>query len=82
MNNNSFYVEKDGQLIKCEIIFIYEDTVQKKNYIAYTDNETDENGNTLVYISMYDPSKENSVLTPIEDKNEWERLSEIFSKLL
>lgn len=71
----------NGEEIKCEILFTYEDEKTKKNYIAYTDNTTDEEGNTKVYASIYNPEEENPVLLPIESEEEWKIIEGILTSL-
>lgn len=71
----------DGKEIKCEILFTYEDEKSKKNYIAYTDNTLDEEGNTKVYASIFNPEEENPVLLPIETDEEWKLIEGILSSL-
>lgn len=41
-DNTFTIVNDDGQEIKCEVLFTYEDEKTKKNYIAYTDNTLDD----------------------------------------
>ena len=71
----------NGEEIKCEILFTYEDEKSKKNYIAYTDNTLDEEGNTKVYDSIFNPEEENPVLLPIESDEEWKLIEGILSSL-
>ncbi len=71
----------NGEEIKCEILFTYEDEKTKKNYIAYTDNTLDEDGNTKVYASIYNPEEENPVLLPIESEEEWKIIEGILTSL-
>ena len=71
----------NGEEIKCEILFTYEDEKSKKNYIAYTDNTLDEEGNTKVYASIFNPEEENPVLLPIESDEEWKLIEGILSYL-
>ena len=71
----------NGEEIKCEILFTYEDEKSKKNYIAYTDNTLDEEGNTKVYASIFNPEEENPVLLPIEYDEEWKLIEGILSSL-
>lgn len=71
----------NGEEIKCEILFTYEDEKTKKDYIAYTDNTTDEEGNTKVYASIYNPEEENPVLLPIESEEEWKIIEGILTSL-
>ena len=79
---NTFTIVNDeGKEITCEILFTYEDEKTKKNYIAYTDNTLDEEGNTKVYASIYNPEEENPVLLPIESDDEWNLIEGILSSL-
>ena len=74
-------VNDEGKEVKCEILFTYEDEKTKKNYIAYTDNTLDEEGNTKVYASIFNPEEENPVLLPIETDEEWKLIDGILSSL-
>lgn len=73
-------ITPEGMLVECETLFTFESTETGRSYIVYTDNTTDEDGNTTVYASIYDPAavefNENSglaalSLTPIETEDEW-----------
>ncbi len=80
--DNTFTIVNDeGKEVKCEILFTYEDEKTKKNYIAYTDNTTDEEGNTKVYASIFNPNEENPVLLPIETEEEWKLIEGILNSL-
>lgn len=51
------------------------------DYIAYTDYTIDEEGNTKVYASIFNPEDENPVLLPIETDEEWELIEGILESL-
>ena len=74
-------VNDNGEEIKCEILFTYEDEKTKKNYIAYTDNTLDDEGNTKVYAYIFNPEEENPVLLPIETDEEWKLIEGILTSL-
>lgn len=79
---NTFTIINDeGVEIRCEILFTYEDEKTGKNYIAYTDNTLDEDGNTKVFASVFDPNEDNPVLIPIESDEEWELIENILESL-
>lgn len=80
-DNTFTIVSDDGKEIKCEILFTYEDEKTKKNYMAYTDNTIDEEGNTKVYASIFNPEEENPVLLPIETDEEWKIIEGILASL-
>ena len=67
--------------IECEVLFTFESDETNKNYIVYTDNTTDEQGNTKVYASIYTPDSENLNLTAIETEKEWKIIETILNEL-
>ena len=71
----------DGREIECEVLFTFESDETKKNYIVYTDNTLDEQGNTKVYASIYNPNEENTNLIPIETDKEWKIIETILEEL-
>ncbi|MCI5552256.1 MAG: DUF1292 domain-containing protein [Tenericutes bacterium] len=72
---------EDGKDIECEALFTFEGKETGKNYIVYTDNTTDDEGNTKVYASIYDPEKEDQNLQPIETDEEWEMIENILAEV-
>lgn len=71
----------EGMEIECEVLFTFESDETKKNYMVYTDNTTDESGNTKVYASIYDPEDPETRLIPIEDEKEWKIIETILEEL-
>ena len=62
-------------------MFTFESDETNKNYIVYTDNTTDEEGNTKVYASIFNPDEENIDLIPIETEKEWKIIETILNEL-
>ena len=62
-------------------IFIYENEKTGVNYIAYTDNTMDKDGNTKVYASIFDPEQDDPELLPIETEEEWQLINNILESL-
>jgi uncharacterized protein YrzB (UPF0473 family) len=78
----TFTVTNDeGKDIEYEVLFTFDSDETKKNYIVYTDNSKDENGNTRVYASIYTPSEEVTELFPIETDKEWKIIDTILKEL-
>lgn len=83
-------VDEEGRQIECDTLFLFDSPETKKSYIVYTDNSIDEEGNTRVYASIYDP-KELKVsedeefaslnLTPIETEKEWKIIETILEEM-
>lgn len=74
-------VDDKGVEIECEILFTFDSDETKKSYIVYTDNTLDEEGNTKVYASVYDPTGQNPALMPIESDKEWLVIENILSSV-
>lgn len=74
-------LDDDGVEVRCEVLFTFQSEETGKNYIVYTDNTLDEEGNTKVYASIYDPGAEESRLDPIETEEEWAIISHILEQL-
>lgn len=71
----------EGKEVECEVLFTFESDETGKNYMVYTDNTEDEEGNTKVYASIYDPNKEDQTLQPIETDKEWTIIETILNEL-
>ncbi len=74
-------INDEGKEIECDVLFTFESDETKKNYIVYTDNTTDEEGNIKVFASIYDPNSEETTLEPIESEKEWKIIESILSSL-
>lgn len=70
-------INNEGKEIECEALFRFESDETHKNYIVYTDNTTDEEGNTRVYASIYTPGDKKMKLEPIETEEEWNKIQQI-----
>ena len=74
-------INDEGKEIECEVLFTFESDETKKNYIVYTDNTVDEEGNTKVYASIYNPDQDETKLLPIETDKEWKIIETILEEL-
>ena len=82
MDESKFVIQNEfGEEIECEILFTYEDEKTGKNYIAYTDDSLDEEGNTSVYASIFEPDTDPIILHPIETEEEWKKIEDILASL-
>ena len=79
---NTFKViDKDGKEIVFEVLFTFESDETKKNYMVYTDNSKDENGNVRVYASVFVPDAEPLELLPVETEREWKIIETILESI-
>jgi len=74
-------INDEGKEIECEVLFTFDSDETEKSYIVYTDNTTDEEGNTKVYASIYNPDDEETKLIPIESDKEWKIIETILEEL-
>jgi len=83
-------VDAEGRQIDCDTLFMFESPETQKNYIVYTDNSIDEEGNIRVYASIYNPEdlKMNDdedmaalELIPIETEKEWKIIETILEEM-
>lgn len=82
MKKNSFsMIDENGNEVVYDVLFTFESDETKKNYIVYTDNSKDENGNVEVYASIYYPDDPNSKLEAIKTEKEWKVIETILDTL-
>lgn len=74
-------IDKDGKEIEFEVLFTFESDETKKNYMVYTDNSTDEEGNVRVYASVFKPDAELLELLPVETEREWKIIETILDSI-
>ncbi len=83
-------IDDEGRQLDCEALFLFESPETKKNYIVYTDHSIDDEGNTRVYASIYEPSdlktdEDNEFaalpLKPIETDKEWKIIETILNEM-
>lgn len=79
--NTFTVIDDEGKEVVCEVLFTFESDETKKNYIVYTDNTLDSEGNVKVYASIYEPDKENMELIPIETEREWKIVETILDSI-
>ena len=83
MDEKQIFVVKDdkGKEIVCEPLFTFESEETNKQYIVYTDNSHDENGNVRVFASIYKISDKGRELLPIKTEKEWKVIETILEAI-
>lgn len=74
-------VANDGSIEEVEVIFAFEFKDNKKEYVVYTKNEEDDNGNITVYVSNVNRETGEPRLFGVEDENEWNRIKDVLREL-
>ena len=67
----NFVLEKDGNLITCDIVMMFKDDSNDINYVVYTDGTKDSDGELEVYASRYIKKNNKFILKPILNEYEW-----------
>ena len=76
----TFTVTNDqGEEVECEVLVTFER--EGKDYIVYTDNTLDEEGNTNVFASIMVTEGEQCKLLPIETAEEWAIIEQLLEEL-
>ena len=74
-------IDEKGIEVTYDILFTFESEETNKNYIAYTDNTKDKDGNVQVYASIYHPEEKNARLEEIKTEKEWKIIETILSTI-
>ena len=67
----NFKIVENGVEINCDVISVFRDENNDRNYIIYTDGTKDENDELEVYASRYMEKDNKYILQPIENESEW-----------
>ncbi len=83
MNENKKLVVIDdkGKKVECEPLFTFESEETKKNYVVYTDNSKDKDGNVRVFASIYKVTDKGGELLPIKSEKEWKVIETILESI-
>jgi len=74
-------IKEDGSKEEVELLVCFEFNDNKKEYVVYTKNEKDENGNITIYVSSVDRSGEMPRMGAIESDEEWSRIKDVLREL-
>ena len=74
-------LDENGKEIICEPLFTFESEETKKQYVVYTDNSYDEDGNVRVFASIYKMNDKGGELLPIKTDKEWKVIETILESI-
>ena len=74
-------IAEDGSIEEVEVILAFEFKDTQKEYVVYTKNEKDENGNITIYVSHVDRTTEEPKLLGVESEEEWNRIKDVLREL-
>lgn len=79
--NEKISLEKDGNVVECDLLFSFDCEDLKKSYIGYTDHSIASNGRKNIYVSAYNPLNNELSLEDITDEKELEMIADVLEKL-
>ena len=80
MSNKTMVITMpDGSQDTVETLLTFKFNDNNKEYVIYTKNEVDENGNVTIYISNV--NRNDGTLTTVSDENEWARIKDVLRDL-
>ena len=71
----------DGTKEEVEVLLSFRFNDNNKEYVIYTKNEVDDNGNVTIYISNVTRVGNNVTLSTVSDDNEWTRIKNVLREL-
>lgn len=74
-------LDENGKKIECEPLFTFESEETKKQYVVYTDNSKDSEGNVRVFASIYKVTDKGGELLPIKTNKEWKVIETILESI-
>lgn len=72
---------ENGKEVECEPLFTFESEETKKQYVVYTDNSVDSEGNTRVFASIYEMTDKGGKLLPIKTDKEWKVIETVLEAI-
>jgi uncharacterized protein YrzB (UPF0473 family) len=73
---------EDGSIDEVEFLISFKFTDNEKEYMVYTKNETDENGNVTIYVASVNRDQgEDPKLGAVESDEEWTRIKNVLKEL-
>ena len=75
-------VLEDGSIDEVEFLISFKFTDNEKEYMIYTKNETDDNGNVTIYVASVNREQgEDPKLGAVESDEEWTRIKNVLKEL-
>ena len=79
-DNTLILIDKNGKEKKYEIITSFYLNSTKKNYVVYTDNVKDEDGDISIYALIVHPD-DDTKLEKVESEEEWKIIENILEEM-
>lgn len=73
-----YSVDSEGNKREYDVILTFHNDNNDKDYVVYTNNQTDENGKLKIYSSIYNPATDEMLGNP-ETREEWEQIIKLLN---
>lgn len=74
-------IAEDGSIDEVEVLLGFRFNDTQKEYIIYTKNEMDENGNVTIYVSSVIKVDGKEKLGSVESDEDWARIKDVLREL-
>ena len=81
MNRRKISTVIDGKKVYFDVILTFQNNMNNKNYVVYTDNSIDELNKLRIFASIYNPDTLEFLGTP-ETQEEWNEIYKLLDKVL
>ena len=81
MNRRKISTVIDGKKVYFDVILTFQNNINNKNYVVYTDNSIDELNKLRIFASIYNPDTLEFLGTP-ETQEEWNEIYKLLDKVL
>ena len=72
---------ENGTTEDVEVLLSFKFNDTNKEYLIYTKNETDDNGNVTIYVSSVTRVGDEVTLNTVSDETEWARIKDLLREL-
>ncbi len=72
---------ENGTKEEVEVLLSFKFNDTNKEYLIYTKNETDDNGNVTIYVSSITRVNNEVTLNTVSDDTEWTRIKDLLREL-
>ena len=81
INEEKIQLEKDGNVVECDILFTFDSEDTMKSYVGYTDHSVGDDGRKNIYVSSYNPLGTKMELENITDPKELAMINDVLEEI-
>lgn len=74
-------INENGKSEEFKILFTFRCEELDKDYIAFTNESVDQDGNSIIYIAYYNPELDVNELIPVTDEDELKMAYEVLEEI-